>query len=255
MIGAVDAQPADGVPDVDARGQRPDVGTRAGQHEPVDGLVRGEPAGWWSRVRRVDQAVPPRMQATRSSASGWTQDTCGGTLAPRSLTRWNTQPATSPTAAHDGEPAGAHRPQPPLGLGWLAPVVRRLRVRAHPTLTPSREGAHCTWSTKSSRRMSPVRSLFSSSSATSPASGISASGSMSYHGWRTNARSCGARVGQLHDLVVATPVADHDDVDVEGARRVGTPPRCGRGRRRPRWRGRGRADGSRPAWCRAGRRR
>ena len=72
----------------------------------------------------------------------------------------------------------------------------------------------------SSRFLSPLRSLFSSRSATAPASGITASGSTSYQGWSTNARSAARGCGSAQAVVVAAPVADHDQVDVEGARRV-----------------------------------
>src|SRR3954463_3635686 len=71
-------------------------------------------------VRRVDQAVPNRIAATSTSASGCAQDTCGGRPVPRSAMPWKTQPATRPTAAHaqsDAALIGRRRPSGSGGSG------------------------------------------------------------------------------------------------------------------------------------------
>src|SRR5262249_6491903 len=68
-------------------------------------------------VRRVDQAVPNRMQATRNSASGCAHGTCGGTLVEVSVTWWKTHPPTRPTAAKMESPAGLMGRSRPSGSG------------------------------------------------------------------------------------------------------------------------------------------
>ena len=81
-------------------------------------------------------------------------------------------------------------------------------------------GDHSSSRTRSSRRAIPLSPTAESRSATGPRSGNSACGSTSSHGPEHEGPLRGARVRQPELVVVAAPVADHDQVDVEGARRV-----------------------------------
>ena len=187
-----DPDPADGVPEVGAGREGADVGAGAGQDEPVDGLVRGEPPAamldaydaWTRRCPNRIAATSSQRQRLRPRAPA----AASGAAVERP--RGTTQPATSPTSRPDARarPASSGAAGPRAGrlrrLGRLGIGAHRSTHRAGLRPRVTAPGARCRHAC-----FSPLRSLFSSRSATVPASGITASGSTSYQGWRTNARS------------------------------------------------------------------
>ena len=79
-----DAEPAEGVTEVAAGHQDADVGARAGEDQPVDGLVGRSRRRWTCTTRQVAHAVAPRMAATKNRARGWAQVTTGAAVICRS---------------------------------------------------------------------------------------------------------------------------------------------------------------------------
>ena len=175
------------------------------------GAARATPRTW--TCRQVAHAVAPRIAATKNSTSSWHQVTIGAVPQIRSATGCSSQPPTRCAQARSTR-RGGPQPRRPDGLtgGSLG---------------------HWTSSARSSRRVMPPVVRLLEQVGDRPGSGSTASGSTSYHGCSTNARSSAARVRELEESSSAAPVAHDDQVDVEGARRVA--PRCARARRRPRW--------------------
>ena len=245
----VDADPADGVADVATGHQRAHQGAGAGEHQPVDGPVRLE--ALVVDVHRAPGAVRRRAEDRRDQqrASGWAQVTIGAVSRTRSASGRSSQPPTSPTTAQPVTTA-AQRPQRvglrsrPAGRGSSSsgpggPSLPRERI-------PS--GGHWNSRTRSSRTVMPLWSPGRGGRRPGPGRAARPRVDVEPRAQHEGAL-VGARVRQPERLVVAAPVADDDQVDVERARRV-LRPRCARARRRPRSPAPGPSGAWRPAWCR-----
>ena len=227
-----------GVAEVAAGHQRADQRAGPGQHQPVDGRCGSSRSRRTCSARQVTYAVAPRIAATKNSASGWSQVTTGAVPRParRAGAAASRRPGRRPPS-RDQRPADGG-PQPALGRS------------ARPAASSGGSSASLELERQvvAARRRRSGRPA-SSSSATGPTSGSSASGSRSCHGRSTKARSCGARVRQPERRRRRC-----GGRRPRSGRRRGCAarcaPRCARARRRPRWPARGRAAVWRRAWCR-----
>src|SRR4051794_31078534 len=131
QIAAVDTEPADGVPDVDAGREGSDVGARPRQDETVDGLVRREAAG---------MVLDGPARGPRGATEDRRHQEQREGLHPRHLRRYAgppvrdaVEPPSGDQADHgpDAQGGRTHRPQP-TRLGRRRPLLlRRLGLGAH----------------------------------------------------------------------------------------------------------------------------